>query len=53
VRVLSVGDWQSYPAPETTALGALILKGMVVVRMDLGGRSHPEVLGEGDVLNPA
>jgi len=52
VRVLSVGDWQFYPPLKTMALGALILKGMVVLRMDLRGRSHLEVLGEGDVLNP-
>ena len=52
MRVLSAGEWQLEPAPETTSLGALILKGMVVLRGDFGGRSHLEVLGEGDVVNP-
>jgi hypothetical protein len=52
VRVLSLGDWQFEPAPEATSLGALILKGMVVLRMDFGGRGHLEVLGQGDVINP-
>ena len=52
MRVLSVGGWQFEPAPETTSLGALILKGMVVLRMDLYGRGHLEVLGDGDVINP-
>jgi CRP/FNR family transcriptional regulator, cyclic AMP receptor protein len=52
LRVLSAGEWQFEPAPDTTSLGALILKGMVVLRMDFCGRTHLEVLGEGDVLNP-
>lgn len=52
VRFLSAGEWEFEPAPETMSLGALILKGMVVLRMDFAGRTHLEVLGDGDVLNP-
>jgi CRP/FNR family transcriptional regulator, cyclic AMP receptor protein len=52
VRVFSLGEWQFESAPERTSLGALILVGMVVLRMEFGGCSHLEVLGKGDVLNP-
>ncbi len=52
VRVLARGEWQFDPLPEATALGALILGGMVVLSMDLAGYRHLEVLGKGDVLNP-
>jgi CRP-like cAMP-binding protein len=52
VRVYSRGEWQFEPAPDSTSLGALILVGMVVLRMELGGCSHLEVLGKGDLLNP-
>lgn len=52
VRTAAIGPWQFEPDPETTSLGALILKGMVVVRMEFRGRGHLEVLGEGDVINP-
>jgi CRP/FNR family cyclic AMP-dependent transcriptional regulator len=52
VRVLSMGEWQFETAPETTSLGALIVKGMIVLRMDFHGRGHLEVLGQGDVINP-
>lgn len=52
VRALALGDWQFEAPPETSSLGALILSGMVMLRMDLVGYSHLEVLGRGDVLNP-
>ena len=52
VLVLSLGKWQFETAPERTSLGALILVGMVVLRMEFGGYGHLEVLGKGDVLNP-
>lgn len=51
VRALALGEWQPEPSPETTSW-ALIIKGMVMLRMDLAGSSHLEVLGRGDVLNP-
>jgi hypothetical protein len=52
VRALALGEWEFEPSPETTSLGALILRGVVILRMELAGYSHLEVLGEGDVLNP-
>ena len=52
VRALALGEWQFEPSLETTSLGAVILVGMVVLRMDLAGYRHLEVLGKGDVLNP-
>jgi CRP/FNR family transcriptional regulator, cyclic AMP receptor protein len=52
VRIFSLGEWGFEPTPERTSLGALILKGMMVLRMEFGGCSHLEVLGKGDVLNP-
>ncbi len=52
VRDLSLGEWQFQPVPGSRSLGALILMGVVVLRMEFGGCSHLEVLGKGDVLNP-
>jgi CRP-like cAMP-binding protein len=52
VRVLSHGEWQFEPVADGTSLGAIILTGAVVLRMEFGGCSHLEVLGKGDVLNP-
>lgn len=52
VCVLSRGEWHFDPAPDAAALGALILKGMVLLRMEFGAQRHLEVLGEGDVINP-
>ena len=52
VRVLSPGEWQFRPMPGSRSLGALILVGVVVLKMEFGGCSHLEVLGKGDVLNP-
>jgi hypothetical protein len=52
VRVLSLGSWQFEPVPGSMSLGALILVGMVVLRLEFGGSSHLEVLGKGDLINP-
>lgn len=52
VRVLSPGAWQFQPVRGSRSLGALILMGLVVLRMEFGGCSHLEVLGKGDLLNP-
>ena len=52
VRALSLGEWQFQPVPGSRSLGAVILAGVVVLRMQFGGCSHLEVLGKGDVLNP-
>jgi CRP-like cAMP-binding protein len=52
IRVFSLGAWSFEPPPDLTSLGALILKGMLVLRIEFAGGRHLEVLGEGDVLNP-
>lgn len=46
------GPWQFAPRPELGGFGALILAGLILIRMDAGGRSHIEMLGEGDVISP-
>ena len=40
------------PRPERGGFGALILEGLILIRIDAGGRSHIEMLGEGDVVSP-
>jgi CRP/FNR family transcriptional regulator, cyclic AMP receptor protein len=52
VRVASVGRWEFEPNPDPTALGVLILRGMVVLRIGFAGSTHLELVGAGDVLNP-
>jgi CRP-like cAMP-binding protein len=46
------GPWRFQPAPEPGSFGALILEGMILIRIDAGTRSHIELLGEGDVVSP-
>lgn len=46
------GRWEFSPRPERGGFGALILEGMILIRIDAGGRSHIEMLGEGDVVSP-
>jgi CRP-like cAMP-binding protein len=46
------GPWQFFPPPDRIALGALVLSGMIVVRVGAGARSHIELLGPGDVISP-
>lgn len=46
------GPWRFVPRADRTALGALILNGFIVVRIEIEGRGHIEVLGEGDVISP-
>lgn len=46
------GEWRFCPPPDRVALGALVLRGMIVIRIDAGARSHIELLGEGDVISP-
>jgi CRP/FNR family transcriptional regulator, cyclic AMP receptor protein len=52
VRVFSPGEWVFAPAPDRLSLGALVLMGMLVLRVEFGECSHLEVLGQGDVINP-
>jgi CRP-like cAMP-binding protein len=45
------GPWRFFPPPDHGALGALLLRGIIVVSIDAGRRSHLELLGEGDILS--
>jgi CRP-like cAMP-binding protein len=46
------GPWRFDPPPEPGSFGALILDGMILIRIDAGSRSHIEMLGPGDVVSP-
>jgi CRP/FNR family transcriptional regulator, cyclic AMP receptor protein len=46
------GPWRFSPPPERGSFGALILQGLILIRIDAGARSHIEMLGEGDVISP-
>jgi CRP/FNR family transcriptional regulator, cyclic AMP receptor protein len=46
------GPWKFSPPPDPAGLGALVIAGMILVRIDAGARSHIELLGEGDVVSP-
>jgi CRP/FNR family transcriptional regulator, cyclic AMP receptor protein len=52
VRAARVGEFEFDPLPDLASLGALILEGMIVVRIEFGGSAHLEVLGAEDVVNP-
>jgi CRP-like cAMP-binding protein len=46
------GPWRFSPAPEPGGFGALILEGLILIRIDAGSRSHIEMLGSGDMISP-
>jgi CRP-like cAMP-binding protein len=46
------GPWSFFPRPERGALGALIVSGLVMIRLQAGRRGHVELLGDGDVISP-
>jgi CRP/FNR family transcriptional regulator, cyclic AMP receptor protein len=46
------GPWRFFPPPDHASFGALILSGIVVVRIDAATRAHIELLGQGDVMSP-
>jgi CRP-like cAMP-binding protein len=46
------GRWRFFPPPDQAGLGALVIAGMIVVRVEAGSRSHIELLGQGDVISP-
>jgi CRP/FNR family cyclic AMP-dependent transcriptional regulator len=46
------GPWRFTPAPEPGSFGALILEGLILIRIDAGTRSHVEMLGTGDIISP-
>lgn len=46
------GPWQ-FPPMQSGGLGALILKGLIIVRVQFAGiRGHVELLSEGDLVRP-
>jgi CRP-like cAMP-binding protein len=46
------GPWRFAPPPEPGSFGALIVEGLILIRIDAGNRSHVEMLGPGDVASP-
>ncbi|HZE05981.1 MAG TPA: Crp/Fnr family transcriptional regulator [Solirubrobacteraceae bacterium] len=46
------GPWRFAPPPEPGSFGALILTGLILIRIDAATRSHIEMLGAGDVISP-
>ena len=46
------GPWDFSPSPDRGAFGALIIEGVILIRIDAGERAHIEMLGEGDVISP-
>jgi CRP/FNR family transcriptional regulator, cyclic AMP receptor protein len=46
------GPWRFEPPPEPGSFGALIVEGMMLIRIDAGTRSHIELLGPGDLVSP-
>jgi len=46
------GPWHFSPPPDPGGLGALVLEGMLVIRIAAGTRAHIELIGEGDVISP-
>ncbi|HZE04393.1 MAG TPA: Crp/Fnr family transcriptional regulator [Solirubrobacteraceae bacterium] len=52
VYILRRGPWSLLPEPDPSSLGALILDGLIAVRIDSGSRAHLELLGPGDVISP-
>jgi CRP/FNR family transcriptional regulator, cyclic AMP receptor protein len=46
------GPWLFAPPPDPGGFGALVLDGLMIVRLDAGARSHVELIGEGDLVSP-
>jgi len=46
------GPWRFFPPPEPGGFGALILEGLILIRIDAGTRAHIEMLGPGDLISP-
>jgi CRP/FNR family transcriptional regulator, cyclic AMP receptor protein len=50
--VLERGPWRFSPRPDPGAMGALLLEGLIVIRINAETRAHLELLGPGDVIGP-
>jgi CRP/FNR family transcriptional regulator, cyclic AMP receptor protein len=46
------GPFDYRPPPDPAGLGALILDGLLLLRIHAGPRGHIELLGQGDVISP-
>jgi CRP/FNR family transcriptional regulator, cyclic AMP receptor protein len=46
------GPWQFRPPPDYGGLGALVLQGLILLRIHAGDRGHIELLAPGDVISP-
>jgi CRP/FNR family transcriptional regulator, cyclic AMP receptor protein len=46
------GPWHFRPPSDRGGLGALVLEGLILLRMHAGERGHIELLGQGDVVCP-
>jgi CRP-like cAMP-binding protein len=47
-----VGRWRFSPPAEVGGLGVLVLRGVILIRIDAGDRAHIELLGVGDIISP-
>lgn len=52
VHTLGRGPWSFAPPDDPGGLGGLVLDGLILVRMEVAGRCHAELLGEGDLISP-
>jgi CRP-like cAMP-binding protein len=46
------GRWRFSPPSDVGGLGILVLRGVILIRIDAGERAHSEILGEGDIISP-
>jgi len=49
---LERGPWRFSPPPDPAAFRALLLDGLIVIRINADTRGHIELLGQGDVVSP-
>jgi CRP/FNR family transcriptional regulator, cyclic AMP receptor protein len=46
------GAWRFSPPPDPASFGALLLDGLMIIRINADTRAHVELLGAGDVISP-
>jgi CRP/FNR family transcriptional regulator, cyclic AMP receptor protein len=46
------GVWRFSPRPDPAGFGALVLEGLMIIRINADTRAHIELLGPGDVVRP-